>query len=58
MKRFSKSECLQDIRRRILSTDISPGYNRYEASLSQHYYMARTPLREVLQRLQAKAMSS
>ncbi len=54
MKRFTKSECLNDMRRRILSTDLSPGYDLDEAGLSEYYSMSRTPLREVLQRLQGE----
>ena len=54
MKRFTKSECLSDMRRRILSTNLSPGYDLDEAGLSEYYSMSRTPLREVLQRLQGE----
>ncbi len=54
MRRFSKSDCLDDLRRRILSTELAPGLDLDEAQLSQHYAMSRTPLREVLQRLQGE----
>ncbi len=54
MSRFSKSDCLEDLRRRILSTELEPGTDLDEAGLSQHYEMSRTPLREVLQRLQGE----
>ena len=54
MKRISKSECLEDVRRRILSTELAPGLDLDEAELSQHYGMSRTPLRELLQRLQGE----
>lgn len=54
MSRFSKSDCLEDLRRRILSTELEPGLDLDEAGLSQHYEMSRTPLREVLQRLQGE----
>ena len=54
MKSFTKSECLDDLRRRILSTDLSPGQDLDESGLSVYYSMSRTPLREVLQRLQGE----
>lgn len=54
MPRFSKEDCLKDLKRRILSTEYAPGVDLDEASLSEHYGMSRTPLREVLQRLQGK----
>lgn len=46
-----KSECLHDLRARILSQDIAPGADLDEAGLSVEYGVSRTPLREVLQRL-------
>ena len=51
MKHFTKTDCLDDLRRRILSTDLKPGHDLDEAGLSGYYNMSRTPLREVLQRL-------
>ncbi len=56
MKHFTKTDCLDDLRRRILSTDLEPGHDLDEAGLSGYYNMSRTPLREVLQRLQGEAM--
>ncbi|MGB7260504.1 MAG: GntR family transcriptional regulator [Albidovulum sp.] len=52
MPRFSKDDCLADLKRRILATDLAPGQDLDEVGLSGHYGMSRTPLREVLQRLQ------
>ena len=52
MTRFSKTACLDDLRRRILATELAPGLDLDEAGLTAHYGMSRTPLREVLQRLQ------
>ena len=52
MAEFSKESCLEDLRRRILSTELPPGQELDEVGLSAHYGMSRTPLREVLQRLQ------
>lgn len=54
MPRFSKEDCLEDLKRRILSTELAPGGDLDEAGLSDHYGMSRTPLREVLQRLQGE----
>ncbi len=54
MPRFSKEDCLDDLRRRILSTSLAPGEDLDEAGLCDHYGMSRTPLREVLQRLQGE----
>ena len=58
MPRFSKDDCLDDLRRRILSTSLAPGEDLDEAILSEHYGMSRTPLREVLQRLQGEGYVS
>lgn len=42
------------MKRRILSTSLSPGVDLDEARLCDHYGLSRTPLREVLQRLQGE----
>jgi DNA-binding GntR family transcriptional regulator len=47
----NKSICLSDLRERILSQDIAPGLGLDEVSLSAHYKISRTPLREILHRL-------
>jgi DNA-binding GntR family transcriptional regulator len=54
MARYTKLDCLVDLRQRILSTDLKPGHDLDEAGLSAYYNMSRTPLREVLQRLQGE----
>lgn len=54
MARYSKESCLDDLRRRILSTSLDPGESLDETVLADHYGMSRTPLREVLQRLQGE----
>lgn len=51
MARGSKETCFQDIKMRILQTDLAPGTVLDEASLADRYNLSRTPLREVLQRL-------
>ncbi len=51
MSAKKKSNCLNDLRARILSMEIAPGSSLDEASLTTQYGMSRTPLREVLQRL-------
>ena len=54
MTRITKQDCLADLRSRILSTELAPGLDLEEATLSDRYGMSRTPLREVLQRLQGE----
>lgn len=51
MPATKKSDCLSDLKARILTLDVAPGSDLDEAALSKHYGMSRTPLREVLQRL-------
>ncbi|MEO1601017.1 MAG: GntR family transcriptional regulator [Pseudomonadota bacterium] len=51
MANAPKETCFADLRRRILITDLAPGEDLDEATLSERYGISRTPLREVLQRL-------
>jgi DNA-binding GntR family transcriptional regulator len=51
MPTSSKDTCFEDLKRRILSTDLAPGADLDEVSVSERYGISRTPLREVLQRL-------
>ncbi|MEM6616344.1 MAG: GntR family transcriptional regulator [Pseudomonadota bacterium] len=51
MTKGTKEGCFQDLKQRILVTDLEPGSDLDEASLSERYGISRTPLREVLQRL-------
>lgn len=51
MPRRSKDDCYEDIKRRVLATELEPGSDLEEVALSEHYGMSRTPLREVFQRL-------
>ncbi|MFN3209824.1 MAG: GntR family transcriptional regulator [Roseovarius sp.] len=46
-----KSQCLEDLRMRILCQEIAPGSDLDEATLCARYGMSRTPMREILQRL-------
>ncbi len=46
-----KTECLEDLRMRILRQDIAPGSDLDEAALCAHYALSRTPMREIFQRL-------
>lgn len=46
-----KTECLEDLRARILTLDIPPGSSLEESALCDRYGMSRTPLREILQKL-------
>jgi DNA-binding GntR family transcriptional regulator len=52
MTRLNKDICLADLKLRILSTDLAPGCILDEASLVDRYGVSRTPLREVLHRLE------
>lgn len=47
----SKDAAFEDLKRRILSTELEPGTDLDEVSVSERYGISRTPLREVLQRL-------
>lgn len=51
MAQDKKTDCLEGLRKRILTLDIAPGAPLDEALLSDEYGISRTPLREVLQRL-------
>jgi len=51
MPRGSKELCYEDIKLRILRTELEPGTVLEEASVAAQYALSRTPLREVLQRL-------
>ena len=46
-----KTQCLEDLRMRILTQEIAPGSDLDEATLCERYGMSRTPMREILQRL-------
>ena len=46
-----KTQCLEDLRMKILSLTIAPGSDLEEATICETYAMSRTPAREVLQRL-------
>ena len=46
-----KTQCLEDLRMRILTQDIAPGSDLEEATLCTHYGVSRTPMREIFQRL-------
>jgi DNA-binding GntR family transcriptional regulator len=50
--KFTKDDCLADLKLRILSTELAPGSVLDEVSLADHYGLSRTPLREVLHRLE------
>ncbi len=51
MAKNTKDKCFDDLKQRILSTDLEPGSDLDEVRLSEYYGMSRTPLREVFQRL-------
>lgn len=47
----SKDSAFEDLKRRILATELEPGAELDETSVSERYGISRTPLREVFQRL-------
>lgn len=49
-----KQRCLDDLKARILSLDLAPGSDLDEATLTASYGISRTPLREVLHRLEGE----
>ncbi len=46
-----KSNCLSDLRRRILTQDLEPGAYLDEVQLAEEYGISRPPLREILRQL-------
>ena len=46
-----KAHCLEDLRKRILTQDLQPGYYLDESILAETYEISRPPLREVLNQL-------
>ena len=46
-----KTNCLSDLRRRILTQDLEPGAYLDEVQLAEEYGMSRPPLRETLRQL-------
>lgn len=46
-----KTQCLEDLRMKILSLEIAPGSDLEESLICETYGISRTPTREVLQRL-------
>jgi DNA-binding GntR family transcriptional regulator len=51
MKISKKEDVYKDLKQRVLTLDLPPGYPLDEALLSEQYKLSRTPLREVLQRI-------
>ncbi|WP_371225744.1 GntR family transcriptional regulator [Roseovarius sp. 2305UL8-3] len=51
MPKDRKSQCLDDVRMRILTQGIAPGSELDEAALCEEYGLSRTPMREIFQRL-------
>ncbi len=48
---MDKQSIYDDLKKRILTLELEPGAALDEASLSEHYQISRTPLREVLRGL-------
>ena len=51
MKANPKTKCIDEMRRRILTLDLQPGAMLDEVMLANEYGISRTPMREVIQRL-------
>ncbi|MEM9969897.1 MAG: GntR family transcriptional regulator [Pseudomonadota bacterium] len=51
MPTSQKDACYIDLKQRILATDLEPGADLDEVTLTTRYGISRTPLREVFQRL-------
>ena len=51
MKTNPKTKCIDEMRRRILTLDLKPGTMLDEVMLANEYGVSRTPMREVIQRL-------
>ena len=49
--KLNKSNCLEDLRRRILTEDLQPGVYLDETVISEEYGLSRPPLRELLRQL-------
>lgn len=53
---MNKETLYQELRRRIITMDLAPGTDLDEAELSSAYGMSRTPVREILIRLQSDGL--
>lgn len=49
--RTKKIKCLEDLRRKILTQELEPGFSLDEMEVSERYGISRPPLREVLRQL-------
>ena len=49
--RSKKTQCIEDLRRRVLTEALEPGVYLDETELSEIYGISRPPLREVLRQL-------
>ncbi|MEM8981113.1 MAG: GntR family transcriptional regulator [Pseudomonadota bacterium] len=58
MSESKKTQCLRALRTAILSTELAPGSDLDENRLAERYGLSRTPLREVLQRLDGEGYVS
>ena len=49
--RSKKTQCIEDLRRRVLTEALEPGVYLDETELAETYGISRPPLREVLRQL-------
>jgi DNA-binding GntR family transcriptional regulator len=54
--RLSNEQILQHLRRRICTLQLAPGAKLSEVKLAQDYYVSRTPIRWVLNRLEMEGL--
>ena len=54
MQKMDKQTIYDDLKKQILTLQLEPGTALDEASLSEHYAISRTPLREILRGLAAE----
>lgn len=52
--RSKKTQCIEDLRRKVLTQTLEPGAYLDETELSEAYGISRPPLREVLRQLQGE----
>jgi len=55
-RKFTKQEMYEDLRRAILEGQLQPGERLWEERLAEQYQLSRTPVREVLTRLEVEGL--
>lgn len=55
-RKYTKQEMYEDLRRAILEGQLQPGERLWEERLAEQYRLSRTPVREVLTRLEVEGL--